>query len=58
MVSLPQEQHYIMNFAVAFLEIKRACLRLRLVRAHLCTDLYENFFGVQLLSYELTFNIS
>ena len=29
--------------------IYRECLLLRLVHAHLCTDLHENFIGVQLL---------
>ena len=31
---------------------------LRLVHAHLCTDLYENLVGDQLLSYEHKFKIS
>ena len=32
--------------------------RLRLVRACVCMDLYEIFFGNQLISYELKFQIS
>ena len=36
----------------------RECARLRLVRAYLCTDLYENLVGGRLLSYEHKFQIS
>ena len=36
---------------------KRARARLRLVYARVCTDLYENFFGSSLLSYEPKFQI-
>ena len=32
--------------------------RFRLVRANLCTDLYENLVGGQILSYEHKFQIS
>ena len=38
--------------------MKCALARLRLVRAHLCTDLYENLVGGGLLSYEHKFQIS
>ena len=33
------------------------CACLRLVRAHLCTDLYENLVGGGLLSYKHKFQI-
>ena len=36
----------------------RECACLRLVRAHLCTYLYENSVGGQVLSYEHKFQIS
>ena len=38
--------------------MKCARVRLRLVRAHLSMDLYENFVGGRLLSYEHNFQIS
>ena len=34
------------------------CARLRLVCAHLCTDLYENLVGGQVLFYKHKFQIS
>ena len=35
-----------------------ACAPFGFVREHLCTDLYQNFFGSPLLCYKLKFQIS
>ena len=39
------------NFLFKKMAMKPVRARLQLVRAHLCPDLYENFFGGQLMSY-------
>ena len=40
------------------LAMKYALARLKLVHAHLCTDLYDHLVGGRLLSYEHKFQIS
>ena len=51
----------VINVRTIFRECARlrlVCARLQLVCAHLCTDLHEIFFGGQVMSCELKFQIS
>ena len=46
------------NVRARFVATKRACARLRLLCAGMCTDCYEKSFDNSLLSYEMKSQIS